>query len=89
MEYTKGEWKVEGDCYIVAGEEHKHSLICDLATANNDYEANAQLIASAPDLYRACKRAEQMLQYPQALSNEAKNYELEDLRKALAKAEGK
>ena len=83
--YTKGEWKVADESYtgdlFIKTVDNKF-----VALAN---KANAQLIASAPDLYRACKRAEQMLQYPQALSNEAKNYELEDLRKALSKAEGK
>ncbi len=50
---TKGEWMVEGDCYIIAGEEYKHSLIADIATANDNYEANAHLIAAAPDMYEA------------------------------------
>lgn len=61
MEYTKEKWKVEGDCYIIAGEEHKHSLIANIATANNDYEANAHLITSAPDMYEALKGLEPML----------------------------
>ena len=87
MEHTKGEWKesrtlMEGR--LIYAENEDYEIIC-----SNVRHWNKDIIMAAPDLYRACKRAEQMLQYPQALSNEAKNYELEDLRKALAKAEGK
>ena len=56
MDYTKGEWKVEGDCYIIAGEEYKHSLIADVITANDDYEANANLIAKSPQMVELLRR---------------------------------
>ncbi len=55
-EYTKGEWRIEGDCYIIAGEKHKNSLIADITTANDDYEANANLIAKSPRMYELIEK---------------------------------
>ena len=54
MNITEGEWKVEtsvfGDMFIIAGDEHKHSLIADINVCNDDCEANCNLIAAAPDM---------------------------------------
>ncbi len=90
--YTKGEWELinpMNDEWIVKAHDgliavvSRNSLITSMTN-----KANAHLIAAAPELYRACKRVEQMLMYPSALSSEAKQYETEDLRKALSKADG-
>lgn len=59
--YTKGEWKAyifekSGIVHIV--EQTDQRIIADLPTKSlawDDIKANAQLIASAPDLYEACK----------------------------------
>jgi len=56
MEYTKGEWKVTQiglDTLIQSFDKAGKLLSFKVASVNG--EANAQLIASAPDLYEACK----------------------------------
>lgn len=83
MEYTKGEWKVIPEMigkklisYGVGTNSTDIALMIsrDLGKA----EANAQLIAAAPDLYEVCKKVRM-----------AYNIHFSELDKALAKAEGK
>uniref|UniRef100_A0A6M3JR48 Uncharacterized protein n=1 Tax=viral metagenome TaxID=1070528 RepID=A0A6M3JR48_9ZZZZ len=65
MEHTKGQWIADnhllGDGWRVfiqhgAGND-QHDAICDLETwqTEKETEANARLIASAPDLLEACE----------------------------------
>ena len=65
-------------------EGRRRQLICTVARENLDYEANAQLIASAPELLEACKKA--LRDFPDY-------YHYNDVRKkikqAITKAEGK
>ena len=94
MEYTKGEWKVSKPFkeipYSVSSNE-KYP-IARLGFTQED-EANAQLIASAPDMYEALKKFE--LLFP--ISRLAKGLPsqmmigdaIEKARQAIAKAEGK
>jgi len=53
-EFTKGEWTLQRDNSITVGE----SIICQMGSANNndkEKEANAKLIAAAPELLEALK----------------------------------
>ncbi len=68
MSYTKGPWRVHGG----PGRLHHHlavidsipdvdgkviaNCICHVATSNDDSDANARLIAAAPDLLEFAKR---------------------------------
>ena len=56
---TKGEWKavLDDGAWIVVADEGNEVCDCDFASNQGECEANAQLIASAPDLYEACKLA--------------------------------
>ena len=58
MNYTKGEWKVEDATQVVVGER----LVANTGGYSTNYtlereqnEANARLIAAAPDMYEALK----------------------------------
>ena len=58
MEYTKGEWTVEGGTQVVSG----NRLVANTGGYTTNYsfereqnEANAKLIAAAPDMYQALK----------------------------------
>lgn len=85
MEYTKGEWEVKGypsGRYIQTNEIIIAQVWGQKPMAET--EANAQLIASAPDLYEALAYLNEHCS-PEMFSN----YAREKCRKALAKAEGK
>ena len=102
-EYTKGEWKQETygkRCPVKATDiaimDNQHRVICvvaqELDTLDED-QANARLIAAAPDLYEACKVALTHYNYCAGLC-EGKNISInnpgfEFIKKALAKVEEK
>lgn len=82
--YTKGKWEVRSgilntkDIFITSGETDIAKIFWQLSSA----EANAHLIASAPDMYEALKQYERMgifEEYPTFLKG---------LRNIIAKAEG-
>ncbi len=89
--HTPGPWSADKWAlgYTVSAPE-SHYSVCHLEDCNND-EANAHLIAAAPELLKACKCA--------LWSLEAQNRHICDdgtptkparmLREAIAKAEGK
>ena len=90
MNYTKGEWKriyvPEAHLVTIAavGLDSNHAI----ATINkksfpDEWKANAQLIASAPDMYEALKGI------VADLENYIQPYILEATKEALAKVEGK
>lgn len=103
MNYTKEEWYVKGlEVYAHIKTDNPqlpneyHTRIASLlfcGCGERDREANTQLIASAPDLYEACKGlspcqrpingAEVCFEW--AVSEKA----MKVVREALAKAEGK
>ncbi len=82
MNYTKEEWAVKvnpkGYGYDVV--EGKHRIADQLS------EANANLIAAAPDMYKALREACQFITPQQA---EFAPTAVSKIRQALAKAEGK
>ncbi len=56
MKHTKGEWKIEKsslDVYVDEKIDELPSLIASCAHIGNEIEANAKLIAAAPDLLKA------------------------------------
>jgi len=99
MEYTKGEWKVTQiglDTLIQAFDKTGQLLSFKVASVNG--EANARLIASAPDLYEACKVIVKWLDdIPGYVGRQIKFSEAgetapqvyKQLIQAIAKAEGK
>ena len=96
MNYTKGEWVTDGT-RIIDKEDETIAVIFirfkdDKVSAENalidEAEANAQLIAAAPAMYEALKKAEKLLGNMDSRSwAEAIVYD--QITKALAKAEGK
>ena len=100
MNYTKGEWKVLhlADEILIA-DEHNNIIapIYTLGSGDERFdqenaEANAQLIASAPDLYEACKNLVyqiERLAMVTGYEGEAHFPHLLKAKETLAKVEGK
>ena len=97
MEYTKGEWAIDcenqgnggfAEWYTVDTRTRHIACIANGARLDDEDKANAQLIASAPDLYEALKAIDGYLSasFPANLTRKKSAVELLD--KALAKAEG-
>lgn len=93
IEYTKGEWKVEDETNIFCGDRliaTAGGYADNFTSPREENKANANLIASAPDLYEALKL------YFALCGNTAYQVDREGLRRAwdkarqaLAKAGGK
>ena len=95
MNYTKGRWVIFKDVkdysggldmHIVAGEAGQWNVAL-IPTTWHNAEANAYLIAAAPELYEACKELEQYLAYRPAKDKRLLAYQAQ-LIKAIAKVEG-
>ena len=87
MKYTKGEWKSEGKKVLLShpgwSDDRKVIASCN-EWLEGESEANAHLIAAAPDLYEACWSASAALQGEDGyIINQIKD----KLAKAIAKAE--
>jgi hypothetical protein len=88
MNYTKGEWEISGDkalncadISITIIQEHGVKVIARIEKTWDNPEANAHLIAAAPDCYEALKEIEAWYEaHAGSLPTKAKE--------ALAKAEG-
>lgn len=87
-QHTPGPWKVWNDRVWTNESLEDMKQICSISGNRGDRDANARLIASAPELLEACK---------QVLSSsvfQEEGFELPDrlrihLEQAIAKAEGK
>jgi len=96
LSYTKGEWKfnrpiIETDNTKICVMEEPHYMPdCGDATWYNgcveNMEANAHLIAAAPDLYEACKALIEAVDEDYDIIGYGREM---TIREALAKAEGK
>ena len=90
MNYTKGEWKVASHplvgIQVQADTGERRISICNLQD-----EANAHLIAAAPDMYEALLLALPLLHddWDGTSSDSAGNVAIARVGQALAKAEGK
>ena len=91
--YTPGPWnlssKGDGRTYVEASSETAD----DIAVLLMDHDqrqnsANARLIAAAPDLLKACKRAVHLFDYDDATSV-LEWVDSPEFRAAIAKAEGR
>lgn len=106
MKYTPGTWKVikpenEGtDLHIIAEyspeerEKYPYSKGKWIASARcydiNTFEANANLIAAAPDLYEALKRIRNVIgANPSLLTSDELHEALGNMTSAIEKAEGR
>lgn len=64
MEHSKGEWVTDGEGSIYIAGYHGGGRLwitttcCGMPKGEEEQEANAHLIAAAPDLLEACKDAE-------------------------------
>ncbi len=92
MNYTKGEWKLTDDGYVIAGEKYVHEPnnfgfeIKAGAIIPKEVMANSRLIAAAPDMYEALKA----LIEAYSIGHYAMDKVVEELvSPVLVKAEGK
>jgi len=91
--HTKGpwslvEWPYERECRAVLGSDGISPAVVWGGIAES--EANASLIAAAPDLLEACKRALSIEQsVTQGQERELRDGFVDLLRTAIAKAEGR
>lgn len=90
-EFTKGPWSVSGDSVIAEAPGHAGDVVCnapepELFVSYSKWEANAPLIAAAPELYDALRR---LLGLYVADEGDPTVPEFEDARHALALAEGR
>ena len=93
MDYTKGEWKsrhpINNDYTIYTGEYGEGIIqVAMLFESSPNAEANALLIAAAPDMYKALKRLYKIMAKDcgGCIRTELA---LGEAQEALAKAEGK
>ena len=91
--FTLGPWTSEdcspgesaGLCFAINSE---HTVVARTTDGWKEAQANARLIASAPELYEQCKLFERMLVELQMQGETGVDEELEKLREVLAKADG-
>lgn len=104
MAHTKGPWRLENDghVYILIGSSDEHLAEIELQFLNEfdtdssgqfsreTGEANARMIAAAPDLLEAIKLSKKMLDIflTNASQREAWGSELDLITSAIAKVEG-
>ena len=83
---TPGPWEASspGMDYIVTASDGRKFIVGD-AVYHPENEANARLIAAAPDLLRACKRVADMAVSWQPLTPG----DIAEVKAAIAKAEGR
>jgi len=93
MEYTKGEWRIGENCnrleiyapFVNHGVIRIASADTTTILSQEERQANALLIAAAPDMYEALKEARITLNILQPKGSAV----LREIDTALAKAEGK
>ena len=90
MKYSKGDWKVIKDDFRRIYIDTPTRSVASIQRQSTEDEANARLIAAAPDMYEALKELIDHMTLPQ---NDIHRPYLADVKrlaiKALAKAEGK
>jgi len=83
MEYTKGDWKHTEHGVIIAPDGKQIASVFP-----RDKEANAQLIAAAPKLVKACEAAFNWMDKLPSCVLENQLGVWEELKQALAKVKG-
>jgi len=91
MNYTKGEWKIEHEFTVMAGNRcvascGGYSTNFDVEKTRNENIANAQLISAAPDMYEILQDIRDGV-----VNNQERigHDRFDKLIKALSKADGK
>lgn len=79
-QHTPGPWTFDDDYYVVAGEEN--DIICELWSQDKD--ANARLIAAAPEMYEALKAINKAFPWNEQMTRPV----FDKVHAAIAKAEG-
>jgi len=80
-QHTPGPWRAKGHC--IETEEYSFNWVASVQTSNvPEWEANARLIAAAPDLLEACQRA-----LAEAVADDQDEW-FANMRAAIAKATG-
>jgi hypothetical protein len=82
--YKPGPWTHDGDCV----ESNRGTVAETYGFDQEEMEANARLIASAPDLLAACKRAAAAVGSAASHGQYYSDAIEADLKAAIAKAEG-
>ena len=96
-EFTKGKWEIDEDLKYsintgkkhIAMVNHYNSPNPELCVWGEESLANARLIAAAPELYEACKKALSSIKALKRHSTTAWSLLEQKLEAALAKAEEK
>ncbi len=102
MEHTKGEWKVsepdkaeQYSIYRHIGNSHSDGIIADVRTwqPKEEQQANARLIASAPDLKQVAIECLQWFKVQDGELESGRAWHKDEIKKqlkqAISKAEGK
>ena len=97
--HTPGPWQMSGDCAVATANEELDELICDCSGRKIDAaffsdmpgraEANARLIAAAPELLESCRElVTDLLSHASFGLNEKEVAMLRRAESAIAKADG-
>lgn len=97
MKHTPGPWRIEQGIYIMPPENSTQFSICKMGGIQREEsrKANARLIAAAPDLLAAAKRAQELissaidLEYVSGKPGDPAAVIWRELDAAIAKAEGR
>lgn len=86
-EFTKGTWKSNGTLVEVSGEEIARTWTC--VSGVPESEANARLIAAAPDLFEALSELLDSIESAGGCDENGDAFDITKAMAALDKAEGK
>ena len=94
MTHTPGPWHTDGTAGFEALEVRSNDRriaksLYHRGSEDREADANARLIAAAPDLLAACKAARRALQAADSRGFISAVYEIEQLEIAIAKARGR
>ena len=89
--HTPGPWRIAGHCTnaaMIAGEESTGRDIAIVYDHHEGYEANARLISAAPEMLEALRMAKVWIEDTLLDFDLTDNGTLEEIVKAITKAEG-
>ena len=97
MKHTKGPWKAcehggygdyDGNCIVILGDDLRVAIV--LGSDNEETNANARLIAAAPDLLEALENLHANIAEYARINNLGgfDNQDMQQARAAIAKAKG-
>lgn len=83
----KGEWYTDPASTMVFSKEGK--TICIIQSNDGEGKSNARLIAQAPKMYEALKKAKRRIEYTSHRTDEVAVRLIDELESILAEVEGK